>query len=223
MNSELLPDLIQIHDPHLLAMLWEEQELGDRLEPLKIIAEHINLHDADLTILAWEKLASLFQRIDTRYALNMANASTNAARLGIDLSGKDEGIDALSAMLEQIDLSDTTRHPASRTHPARHLVCNIGVLRACTVLKTTYSLVRSTHALEPTAGLTELVSRLDTQRRALSSEIFEYQKLKLMELSDQAHDVEAIELQIELRDFRKLGMAYWRLAHETEESSACTR
>ena len=211
MNSELLPDLIQIHDPHLLAMLWEEQELGDRLEPLKIIAEHINLHDADLTILAWEKLASLFQRIDTRYALNMANASTNAVRLGIDLSGKDERIDALSAMLEQIDMSDTNRHPDSRTHPERHLVCSIGVLRACTVLKTAYSLVRSTHALEPTAGLTELVSRVDTQRRALSSEIFEYQKLKLVELSNQAHDIEAIELLIELHDFRKLGMAYWKL------------
>lgn len=47
----------------------------------------------------------------------------------------------------------------------------------------------------------ELVSRLDTQRQALSAEIFEYQKCILVELSDQAHNVDAIELQMELQEF----------------------
>ena len=209
-KSRFLPETISIEDPYLLATLWEEQELSDWLKPLTIIAEHINLHDADLTIVAWGKLLSLFEDIGTRYALNMANASTNAMRLGIELPGKDEGTEALSAMLEQIDVTDTTGFPGTRVHPARHLVCSIGVIRACTVLKAAYSLMRSTHAIEPTSGLQELVSRLDRHRQTLSSEVFEYQKRMLVELSEQARDIEAIELQIELRDFRQLGMAHWR-------------
>ena len=207
-----LPETISIADPFLLATLWEEQELGDWLKPLNVIAEHINLHNADLTIVAWEKLLSLFEDIDNRYALNMESARKNAGHLGIQLTCEDEGIDAILAVLAQIDMTETTRFTGARIHPARHLVCNIGALRAYTVLKTAYSLIRSTHAIEPTSGLLELASRLDRHRQTLSSEVFEYQKRMLVELSEQAHDIEALELLIELRDFKRLGVAYWRVS-----------
>ena len=207
-----LPETISIEDPFLLATLWEEQELGDWLKPLNVIAQHINLHNADLTIVAWEKLLSLFEDIDSRYALNMENATKNALHLGIKPSSKDAGIEALSAILEQVDETNTTGFPGRRIHPARHLVCNIGALRACTVLKAAYSLMRSTHAIEPTSGLMELVSRLDRHRQTLSAEVFEYQKCMLVELSEQAHDIEALELLIELRDFKPLSVAYWRVS-----------
>lgn len=154
-NPLPLPDRIPIQDPYLLATLWESQELGDWLEPLNVIAEHIDLNNADMTIVAWEQLLSLIQDIDSRYALNMENARKNAVHLGIELPGEDEGIDAFSAVLAQIDVTDTTRFPGVKIHLARHLICNIGVLRACTFMKTAYSLMRSTHALEPIAGFME--------------------------------------------------------------------
>ena len=164
-----------------------------------------------MTIVAWEQLLLLIKNVDSRYALNMRSARTNVAKLGIQLPDEDEGIDALSAVLAQIDVADETGFPGTKVHPARHLVCNIGVLRACTFMKTAHSLIRSTHATEPTSGLHELVSRLDRHRQTLSSEVFEYQKRMLVELSDHFHEIEAIELQMELHDFRKLGKAYWRV------------
>ena len=210
-NPLPLSDLIPIHDPHLLATLWERQELGDWLEPLNVIAEHIDLNNADLTIVAWEQLLSLIQDIDGRYSLNMDNVRKNVVHLGIELPAEGEGIDAFPAVLAQIYVTDTTRFTGVTIHLARHLVCNIGVLRACTVVKAAYMLGRSTYALEPTAGLLELKSQLDRHQQLLSCEVFEFQKRKLLELSDRGHDLEAFELMIELRDFRRLGMAYWKV------------
>ena len=210
-NPLPLSDLIPIHDPHLLATLWERQELGDWLEPLNVIAEHIDLNNSDLTIVTWEQLLSLIQDIDSRYALNMENARKNVVHLGIELPGEDEGIDAFVAVLAQIDVTDTTRFSGAKIYLARHLVCNIGVLRACTVLKTAYSLMRSTHAIEPTVGLLELVSRLDRHRQTLSSEISEYRKHMLVELSEQGYDGQILSLVTELQDFRRAGTAYWKI------------
>ena len=78
-------------------------------------------------------------------------------------------------------------------------------------MKTAHSIIRSTHAIEPTSGAHKLVSRLDRHRQTLSSEVFEHQKHMLVELSEQFHEIEAIDLQMELHDFRKLGKAYWRV------------
>ena len=210
-KSKIQPEVISINDPFLLATLWEDEEIRERLDTLAIIAEHIDLHSADMTIVAWEQLLSLIKNVDSRYALNMQSARTNVAKLGIQLPDEDEGIDALSAVLAQIDVADETGFPCAKVHPARHLVCNIGVLRACTFMKTAHSIIRSTHAIEPTSGAHKLVSRLDRHRQTLSSEVFEHQKHMLVELSDQFHEIEAIDLQMELHDFRKLGKAYWRV------------
>ena len=44
------PDRIPINDPRLLAKLWEKEEILARQAVLTVIAEHINLANADLTI-----------------------------------------------------------------------------------------------------------------------------------------------------------------------------
>ena len=210
-KSRILPEIISINEPFLLAILWENEEIRERLDPLAIIAEHIDLNNADMTIVAWEQLLSLIKKVDNSYALNMQGAKRNAVKLGIQLPDQNEGIESLSAVLAQIDVTDTNGFPGTKVHPARHLVCNIGVLRACNFMKTAHSLIRSTHAIEPTSGVHELVSRLDRHLQTLSSEVFEHQKHMLVELSDQFHEIEAIDLQMELHDFRKLGKAYWRV------------
>ncbi len=210
-SSTLIPDKIPIHDAHLLATLWEEQELSERLDQLKVIAEHIDLHNADLTIVVWEKFLALIEDVDRRYVLNLDSARKNALHMGIELRDENEGIDALKDTLSSIKVSDTTRFAGASIHPGRHLVCNIGVLRADTVMKTAYSLVRSTHATEPTIGLQELVSRLERHRQTLESEIHRHQVRMVMGLSEQGHVVRTFELIPELQDFKRLGIAYWSI------------
>ena len=42
-KSRILPEIISINEPFLLAILWENEEIRERLDPLAIIAEHIDL------------------------------------------------------------------------------------------------------------------------------------------------------------------------------------
>lgn len=207
----VLTRTIPIEDAHLLATLWEEQELRERLNQLNVIAEHIDLNNADLTIVAWEKFLSMVSELNRRCTLNTDNASKNAAHLGIEQPNEDEGIEALATVLDRIDLTDRAGFPGAKIHPARHLVCNIGVLRANTFMKTVYSLVRSTHLMEPTASLVEFVSQLNRHRRMLASEIEGFENRMLMKISSQGYDLQAVDLQTELRDFKQFGIAYWKI------------
>ena len=165
------PARIPINDPHLLAKLWEKEEILARQAVLTVIAEHINLANADLTIVAWERLLSLFEHLDYMYSLNMENVKIHTDRLGIALVMEEKGIDTLSEVLESIDLTDTSGVLGAKIHPVRHLICNIGVLRACTVMKTAYALMRSTYANEPTSGLVQLMSTLNQHQQSLGSHV----------------------------------------------------
>jgi len=210
-KSKSLPDRIPIHEPHILAMLWEEQELRERLDQLNVIVEHIDSHDADLTIVAWEKFLSLVQDLDQRRAFNLENARKNALRLGIELADGDEGMDALSAVLASIDPTEKTKFPGAEIHPAQHLVCNIGVLRAGTIVKTAYSLMISTHATRPTTGLVALVSHLDRHKQMLVSELQEHRNRMLMKFAEQGYEIRIFDLIPELGDIKGIGAAYWKV------------
>ena len=202
---------IPINDPQLLAKLWEKEEIRTRQATLTIIAEHIDLADADLTIVAWERFLSLFEHLDLTYALNMKNAKIHIDRLGLELAMEEKGIDALPDVLERIDLADTASFIGAKVHPARHLVCNIGVIRACTVMKTAYALMKSTYANEPTSGLLDLLSRLDQHQQSLGSKILGYRNRAHLELVSQGYDVKLWSLTPELDDLNRTGMAYWRI------------
>lgn len=206
-----VPERIPINDPQLLAKLWEMEEIGARQSHLTIISEHIDSRNADLTILAWEKFLSLFEDVDRRYSLNMENAKKNTAHLGFELSKNEDGLDALAAVLTNIDLADEYKFSGVKTHQARHLICNVGVLCAATAMKAAYALMRSTHANDPTSGLLELISRLDQHQQRLTSEIEDFKIQALMEISEQGFHYDAIELQTDLREFQKHGLAYWKI------------
>ena len=206
------PGRIPINDPQLLAKLWEKEEIRARHAALSIIFEHIDLANADLTIVAWERFLSLFEHLDLMYAMNMKNAKIHTERLGIELAMEEEGIDALSEVLESIDLADTAGFIGAKIHPARHLVCNIGVIRAGTVMKTAYALMRSTYANEPTSGLVQLMSMLDQHQQSLESEILEYRNRAHLELVSQGSDVKLWRLMPELDDLNRTGMAYWKIS-----------
>ena len=119
------PARIPINDPQLLAKLWEKEEIRARQDVLTVIAEHINLANADLTIVAWERLLSLFEHLDHMYALNMKNAKIHTDRLGIALAMEEKGIDSLSEVLERIDLTDSASRVGAKIHPARHLILSL--------------------------------------------------------------------------------------------------
>ena len=206
------PARIPINDPHLLAKLWEKEEIRARQDVLTVIAEHINLANADLTIVAWERLLSLFEHLDHMYALNMKNAKIHTDRLGVELAMEERRIDSLSEVLERIDLPDSASRVGAKIHPARHLVCNIGVIRAGTIMKTAYALMRSTYANEPTSGLSELMSRLDQHQRSLGSEILEYRNRAHQELLSQGYDVTLWSLMPEIDDLNRTGVAYWKVS-----------
>ena len=207
-----VPDRVPINDPQLLAKLWEKEEIRATQDTLKIIFEHLDLANADLTIVAWEKFLSLFDKLDIRYDLNVENTRINAGHLGIEIAMEENGIDALTVVLESIDLSDTTRFFEAKVHPARHLVCNIGVLRACTVMKAARALMRSTYAIEPTSGLLELMSRLDQHQQILGAELLEYRDRTHTELVSQGFDVKLWGLMPEIDDLNRTGLAYWRIS-----------
>lgn len=202
---------VPINDPQLLAKLWEKEEIRARQDALTVIAEHINLANADLTIVAWERLLSLFEHLDHMFALNMKNAKIHTDRLGIALAMEEKGIDSLSEVLESIDLTDSASGVGTKIHPARHLICNIGVIRAGTIMKTAYALMRSTYANEPTSGLSELMSRLDQHQRSLGSDILEYRNRAHLELANQGYDVKLWSIMPELGDLNQSGVAYWRI------------
>ena len=207
-----VPCKIPINDPQLLTKLWEKEEIRTRQATLTIIAEHIDLANADLTIVAWDRFLSLFEQLDLMYALNLKNARINARHLGIEFAENEKYIDALSLVLESIDLTDTDRFIGAKIHPARHLVCNIGVLRAGTVMKTARALMRSAYANEPTAGLLELMARLDQHQQSLGWEILEYRNCVHQELVSQGFDVRLWDLMPELGDLNRTGSAYWRIS-----------
>ena len=211
-TSATTPARIPINDPQLLAMLWEKEEILARQAVLAVIAEHINLANADLTIVAWERLLSLFEHLDYMYSLNMENVKIHTDRLGIALVMEEKGIDTLSEVLESIDLTDTSGVLGAKIHPVRHLICNIGVLRACTVMKTAYALMRSTYANEPTSGLVQLMSTLNQHQQSLGSEILEYRNRAHQELLSQGYDVTLWSLMPEIDDLNRTGVAYWKVS-----------
>ena len=55
------------------------------------------------------------------------------------------------------------------------------------------------------------MSRLERHRQTLESEIHRYQACMVMELLEQGYAFQAMELLAELRYFKQLGVAYWRI------------
>ena len=58
-------------------------------------------------------------------ALNMENPRIHAGHLDIELAMAEKGSDALSEILESIDLADSASFIGAKIHPVRHLICNI--------------------------------------------------------------------------------------------------
>ena len=214
-----LPESIPMSSPDILATLWEHQELRERLDKLELIAEHIDLENTDLSIIAWQQFVALLDDLYDRQSKNLASARNNAKRLGhvFPVGGKafdDQGFDDLASLLSTLDITGQTSYPDARVHPAQHLACNIGVVRAGTVVQAAHGIMKVTHATSPVAGVIEFVSRISRHMQALDAQLLMHESDLLTKLEEQGHDIRGVTLVPEFFS-RRLRAPYWKVVTHT--------